>query len=90
MSVSEGAASSALLYLDGPAHILLDGELVLFELSTGRKVIRGAMSAPDFLETFGRAADIAHRWSSSHYCSNGQGNSASGCCPAQPGPMPPD
>lgn len=67
MSASKSAATPAVVYIEGAARFWLDGDVVLFKLTTGEKVVCGAMSASDFIESFGRAADIAHQWSGEHY-----------------------
>lgn len=70
MPVHKSAATPAVVDVEGPVRFWLDGELVLFKLTSGDKVICGAISAFDFIETFGRAADVAHQWSSHHYSGN--------------------
>lgn len=71
MANNKRAASSAVVYVNGPACFWLDGERVVFELPSGEKVVCGAMSASDFIESFSRAAEIAHQWSSKHYSGDG-------------------
>lgn len=71
MSVSKRSGTSAIVYVDRPARFWLDGERVLFELSSGKSVICGAMSGSDFIDSFCRAADIAHAWTSQHYSASG-------------------
>ena len=67
MANKKSAASSAVVYVNGPACFWLDDELVMFELPSGEKAVCGAMSASNFIESFSRAAEIAHQWSIKHY-----------------------
>lgn len=66
-AISGGVSVPEQISVDGPARFWLNSENVQFELREGNKVILGVMSAPDFIETFSRAAEIAHQWSCEHF-----------------------
>lgn len=73
MPSEKNADSSAIVYVNGPVRFWLDGELVVFEMPSGTKIVSGVMSASNFIESFGRAAEVAHQWSSHHLSGNGFG-----------------
>ena len=67
MPLRKSTSPSAVVHVEGPVRFWLDGELVLFKVMSGDKVVCGAISALDFIESFARAAEIAHLWSSEHF-----------------------
>lgn len=71
MPVRNSAATPALVDVKGAVQFRLDGELVLFKLMTGNKVVCGAISGFDFIESFCGAAEVAHQWSSRRYSDSG-------------------
>lgn len=71
MPVRNSAATPAFVDVKGPVQFRLDGELILFKLITGNKVVRGAISGFDFIESFCGAAEVAHQWSSRRYSDSG-------------------
>lgn len=67
MDKDQGALSSAAIYVKAPVLYRLDGELVEFELQSGKDIFCGVMSIANFIESFRRAAQITHQWTSTHY-----------------------
>lgn len=59
--------SAIVAFIDEPASFRLAGDFVYFDLPTGTACISGVMHAENFIESFGRAAEIAHQWSARRY-----------------------
>ena len=54
-------------FIDSPALFRLAGEMIYFELPTGDTSLHAVMPVEVFLESFGRAAEVVHRWSDQRY-----------------------